>query len=200
MNNVSFRGKCARMGNTLKLPSPTTLARLGHFPPTSQAGRLVLVYVFSLVRILVAVREAPPPSSSLVANCGELCIYGYRARTCRHCVCVWGRRKLQHSHFFNPAPQSRQSAWLFLQSSELGLPSLSPASECSSPPRTQVGGGGGGGPPPHSVAGERLGESQFRRGDRHCGTLGIYVHCALCSHNIKLLSKRPLYIVVLTCR
>ncbi len=38
--NVSFRGKCARMGNTLKLPSPTKLARLGHFPPASQAGRL----------------------------------------------------------------------------------------------------------------------------------------------------------------
>jgi hypothetical protein len=30
--------KYARMGNTL--PSPTKLARLGHFPPASQAGRL----------------------------------------------------------------------------------------------------------------------------------------------------------------
>ncbi len=30
-----FRGRCARMGNTLKLPSPTKLARLGHFPPAS---------------------------------------------------------------------------------------------------------------------------------------------------------------------
>ncbi len=35
---VSFRGRCARMGNTLKLPSPTKLAWLGHFPPASQAG------------------------------------------------------------------------------------------------------------------------------------------------------------------
>jgi hypothetical protein len=34
--NVSFRGRCARMGNTLKLPSPTKLVRLGHFPPASQ--------------------------------------------------------------------------------------------------------------------------------------------------------------------
>ena len=41
------------MGNTLKLPSPTKLARLGHFPPAIQAGRLAgpvfYVYAFSLV-------------------------------------------------------------------------------------------------------------------------------------------------------
>ncbi len=54
LSNVSFRGKCARMGNTLqKLPSPTKLAPLGHFPSASQAGRLAgpvfYVYVFSLV-------------------------------------------------------------------------------------------------------------------------------------------------------
>jgi hypothetical protein len=36
--NVSFRGKCARMGNTVMIPSPTKLARLGHFPPVSQAS------------------------------------------------------------------------------------------------------------------------------------------------------------------
>ena len=36
--------------NTLKIPSPTKLARLGHFPPASQAGRLAgPVYVFSLI-------------------------------------------------------------------------------------------------------------------------------------------------------
>ncbi len=40
MSNVSFRGKCARMENTLKIPSPTKLARLGHSPPVSPAGRL----------------------------------------------------------------------------------------------------------------------------------------------------------------
>jgi hypothetical protein len=42
LSNVSFRGKCAHMGNTLKknLSSPTKLARLGHFHPASQAGRL----------------------------------------------------------------------------------------------------------------------------------------------------------------
>ncbi len=54
LSNVSFRGKCGRMENTLKLQSPTKLARLGHFPPASQAGRLAgpvfYVCVFSLVR------------------------------------------------------------------------------------------------------------------------------------------------------
>jgi hypothetical protein len=45
---------CAETGYPLKLPSPTNLAaRLGHFPPASQAGRLAgpvfYVYVYSLV-------------------------------------------------------------------------------------------------------------------------------------------------------
>jgi hypothetical protein len=40
LSNVSFKGKCARMGNTLKIQSPTKLAQLGHFPPASQAGAL----------------------------------------------------------------------------------------------------------------------------------------------------------------
>jgi hypothetical protein len=53
LSNVSFRGKCPPFGNTLNLPSPTNLARLGHFPPASQAGCLAgqvfyVVYVFSL--------------------------------------------------------------------------------------------------------------------------------------------------------
>jgi hypothetical protein len=42
------------MGNTLKIPSPTKLARLGNFPPASHAGHLAgpvfYVYVFSLVQ------------------------------------------------------------------------------------------------------------------------------------------------------
>jgi hypothetical protein len=33
-------GRCAHTGHPLKLPSPTKLARLGHFPPASQAERL----------------------------------------------------------------------------------------------------------------------------------------------------------------
>ncbi len=32
--------KCTRTGHPLKIPSPTKLTRLGHFPPASQAGRL----------------------------------------------------------------------------------------------------------------------------------------------------------------
>jgi hypothetical protein len=40
LSKVSFRGKCARMGHPLKLPSPTKHAWLGHFPPASQAGCL----------------------------------------------------------------------------------------------------------------------------------------------------------------
>ena len=51
-SKVSFRGKCARMWHSQKLPLPTKLARLGLFPPTSQAGRLAgpvfYVYIFSL--------------------------------------------------------------------------------------------------------------------------------------------------------
>jgi hypothetical protein len=48
-------GICAETGYPLNLPSPTNLARLGHFPPASQAGRLAgpvfYLYVFSLVEI-----------------------------------------------------------------------------------------------------------------------------------------------------
>jgi hypothetical protein len=53
LSKVSFRGRCARTGGPLKLPSPTKLVRLGHFPPAIQAGRLAgpvfytTVYLFS---------------------------------------------------------------------------------------------------------------------------------------------------------
>ncbi len=46
-------------------------------------------------------------------------------------------------------------------------PTPSPAGERVLPP---FGSGGG----THSLAGEEVGGSQFRRGDRHCGTLGKY--------------------------
>ncbi len=44
--------RCVQTRHPLKLPSPTKLPRLGHFPPASQAGRLAgtVFYVFSLVR------------------------------------------------------------------------------------------------------------------------------------------------------
>ncbi len=36
-------GRCAQTGHPLKLPSPTKLARLSHFPPASQAGQGALL-------------------------------------------------------------------------------------------------------------------------------------------------------------
>ncbi len=71
-------------------------------------------------------------------------------------------------------PQSRQSAKLSLKSSELGLPKPLTRRRVCPPP-------GSGGRDMHStLARERgLGESQFQRGDIHCGTLYIYVLCAL---------------------
>ncbi len=57
-------------------------------------------------------------------------------------------------------PQSRQSAKLFLKSSELGLPQpLTRSRVCPPPPPPGSGGGA------HSLAREGLGESQFRRRD-----------------------------------
>jgi hypothetical protein len=67
------------------------------------------------------------------------------------------------------ATQSRQSANLFLKSSELGLPQ--PLTRRRVPPLPPVLGGGA-----PSLAREGLGESQFRRGDIHCGTLYIYTY------------------------
>jgi hypothetical protein len=66
--------------------------------------------------------------------------------------------------------QSRQSAKLFVQSSELGLPN--PQARVPPPPHPPVLGGGA-----HSLARDGLGESQLRRGDIHCGTFYIYVLC-----------------------
>ncbi len=66
--------------------------------------------------------------------------------------------------------RSRQIAMLFLQSSELGLPHPLALRRVPPPP---FGSGGGA----HSLAREGMGESQFRRGDIHCGTLYIYVLC-----------------------
>jgi hypothetical protein len=67
--------------------------------------------------------------------------------------------------------QSRQSAKLFLKSSELRLPQPLTRRRVPLPlPPPPVLGGGA-----HSLAREGLGESQFRRGDVHCGTLYIHI-------------------------
>ncbi len=86
-----------------------------------------------------------------------------------------------HSWWYNTtvfATQSRQSAKLFLQSQVFGIgtpPTLHPLA-CVPPPPPGTGGR-------DTPADERgvgsLGESQFRRGDIHCGTLYIYVLCGL---------------------
>ncbi len=79
--------------------------------------------------------------------CTVLCIQ------CRHCI--WKPQDWERSRLC-PETQSRQSARLFLKSSEMGLPQpLTHRRVC--PP------GSGGGA--YSLAREGLGESQFRRGD-----------------------------------
>jgi hypothetical protein len=50
-------------------------------------------------------------------------------------------------------------------------------------PLVVVGEGGGG---THSLAGEGVGESPFRRGDRHCGILGLFVLCGSGSSTVKV--------------
>ncbi len=70
-------------------------------------------------------------------------------------------------------PQSRQSAKLFLQSSELVLPQPLNRRRVSPPPPPVLVGGA------HSFAREGLGESQFLRGDILWYSLYIYVLCAL---------------------
>jgi hypothetical protein len=65
--------------------------------------------------------------------------------------------------------QSRQSAKLFSSRRNWDSPNPSPAGECA-PPLVPEGGA-------HSLEREGAGESQFQRGDVHCGTLYIYVLC-----------------------
>ncbi len=65
--------------------------------------------------------------------------------------------------------QSIQTARLFLQSSELGHPHPLTRRRVCSPHLIQGG--------THPLAGQGVGGSQFRRVDRHCSTLGIYVLC-----------------------
>jgi hypothetical protein len=54
-------------------------------------------------------------------------------------------------------------------------PNSSPAGECATPPLVPGGGGA------HSLAGAGGEESQFRREDKHCGTLHMYV--VFCGRN-----------------
>ncbi len=87
--------------------------------------------------------------------------------------------------------QSRQSVNLFLQSWNWDSPNPSPAGESAHPP-----GSGGRG----TLVREGLGESQFRRGDIHCGTVYIYVLCAL-EHKIKIceIILDGIFVILLYC-
>ncbi len=67
--------------------------------------------------------------------------------------------------------QRRQSTRLFLQSSEIRPPHPLTLRRVCPPPPLVPGVGA------HSLTGEVVGGSQFGRGDRHCGTLGIYALC-----------------------
>jgi hypothetical protein len=58
-------------------------------------------------------------------------------------------------------------------------PTPSPAGECDPP---MVLGGGGA----HTLAGEGVGGSQFGRGDRHSGTIGMYDLYVLCERGIEV--------------
>ena len=81
-------------------------------------------------------------------------------------------------------PQSRQSAKLFLQSLELGLPQPLTRRRVCPPPLIPGG-------VAHSLAREGVGESQFRRGDIHCGNLYMYVLCVCPLHSFFLFKSEP---------
>jgi hypothetical protein len=89
--------------------------------------------------------------------------------------------------------QSIQSARLFLQPSELEPPPPHPQVSLS-PLLVQRGG--------HTPLREKGGGSQFRRGNRHCGYLGMYVLCgddpwiSLYRFFLHRLSKVPLHYTV----
>jgi hypothetical protein len=98
--------------------------------------------------------------------------------------CTNSSRKIYSRHYLEDQwPQGWQSAKPFLQSSELGLPQPLTRTRVCPPP---FGSGGRG-----TLAGERgVGESQFQRGDMHCGTLCIYVLCELKENILQKLSGR----------
>ncbi len=78
--------------------------------------------------------------------------------------------------FLSYITEYRQSAQLFLQSSELGFPNPSPVGKCARCHPLVPGGG------EHSLARDGVGESQFRRGEINCGTLYLYALCVLHLH------------------
>jgi hypothetical protein len=87
------------MGNPLKLPFPTKLARLGHFPPASQAGSLAdpvfYVYVFSLDS---ALQELGLQSLKLTKVISKVCKGRGRRPLQRAVTWAWARSNMcKHS-------------------------------------------------------------------------------------------------------
>ncbi len=80
-------------------------------------------------------------------------------------------------------PQSRQSAIRFSSRWNWDSPTPLAAGECVPPP---FGPGGRA----HSLAAKGVGESQFQRGDRHCGALYIYKYFVVCAlYNVYALDR-----------
>jgi hypothetical protein len=73
LSKVSFQGKCSRTGHPLKIPSPTKPARLGHFPPASQAGRLAgpVFYISSFLCFDLSLILGHPLLYSLTLLCAS---------------------------------------------------------------------------------------------------------------------------------
>jgi hypothetical protein len=128
------------------------------------------VFVYQITPIISILVQ-----SGLIHKCGVLFKISAR-KELEHLYIYSCQKRSNWGYIFCQLPaQSRQSAKLFLKSSELGLPQpLTRRRVCPLPPPV-LGGRG------HSLAIEGLGESQFRRGDIHCGTLYIYTYFVVAS-------------------
>ncbi len=91
-------GRCAQTRHHLKLPSPTKLARLGHFPPINQAGRLAgpvfYVCVFSQVGSLGSFCHYKRCLSFLGCSSQPSTKYNFSRRTLVHLVMAPSPSKL----------------------------------------------------------------------------------------------------------
>jgi hypothetical protein len=95
---------------------------------------------------------------------------GQVSRANKKCVLSPSKRRLRSEASFS----GRCLVCFFSSRRNWDSDNPSPVTECATPPPHPVLGGGA-----HSLAREGLGESQFRRGDIHCGTLYIYALCVL---------------------
>jgi len=117
LSKVSFREKCARTGHRLKLPSPTKLAQLGHFPPASQGGPpcrpgVLCIYFFSgqdggWTHLLVCwMGEGMRDLGTLGSSCGRTVSVPSRPATRLNRSCFALQHK-SYSHWSPPMPISQ---------------------------------------------------------------------------------------------